>query len=241
MRIAVINPNATASMTRSIAEAARAATAPDIEIIALTNESGPASIQGVIDGVQALPGLLELIERHGDADAFIIACFDDTGLDAARCVAPGPVVGIGEAGCHAASLIAHRFSVITTLPRSVPILRNNLDVHGLSRKCASILATGVPVLALENASADIMQGINATIRLAIERDGAEAIVLGCAGMAGLTQQLSQTYGIPFIDGVASAVGLASSLVRMKVATSRHGLYASSAPGTLCDNIPAPRR
>ncbi|MGB3387091.1 MAG: aspartate/glutamate racemase family protein [Pseudaminobacter sp.] len=229
MRLAVINPNATASMTRSIAEAARAATASDIEIIALTNESGPASIQGVVDGVHAIPGLLDLIERHGDADAFIIACFDDTGLDAARCVAAGPVVGIGEAGCHAASLVAHRFSVITTLSRSVPILRNNLDMHGLSRKCASILATGVPVLALENASGEVLQGINATIRMAIERDGAEAIVLGCAGMAGMTRQLSQTYGIPFIDGVASAVGLAAGLVRMGIATSRHGLYASAAP------------
>lgn len=227
MQIAVINPNATGSMTQSIAEAARAAAAPDTEILALTNQSGPASIQGVVDGIEAVPGVLDLVRRHHDADAFIIACFDDTGLDAARCVATGPVIGIGEAGCHAASLVAHRFSVVTTLARSVPILRNNLDLHGLSRKCTSVLATGVPVLDLENPSGSVMEGIDATVRLAIERDGAEAIVLGCAGMAHLTPYLTGKFGLPIIDGVASAVGFAAALVRMKLRTSRLGLYAST--------------
>jgi allantoin racemase len=227
MRIALINPNATKSMTRSIAKAARAAAAPDTEIVALTNVTGPASIQGVVDGASAVPGVLDLIRRHRDADAFIIACFDDTGLDAARCVAAGPVIGIGEAGCHAASLVAHRFSVVTTLARSAPILRNNLDLHGLSTKCASVLAIGVPVLDLENPSGSVMDSIHATVRLAIERDGAEAIVLGCAGMAHLTPHLTEKFGLPMIDGVASAMGLAAALVRMGLRTSRLGLYASA--------------
>src|SRR5690606_10150920 len=214
MRIVCVNPNSTDSMTALVAETARMAAGPDVEIVALTNRSGPPAIQGIADGVAAIPGMLDLIRQRDDADAFVIACFDDTGLDAARCVARTPVIGIGEAGCHTASLVSHRFSIVTTLARSVPILPNNLDTHGLSRKCASILASGVPVLALENAAGELLEQIDATIRLAIERDGAEAIVLGCAGMAGMTERLSRIYGIPVIDGIASAVGLATSLVRM---------------------------
>jgi allantoin racemase len=227
MKIAVINPNATASMTDAIATAASGAAAPDVEVMALTNVGGPISIQGVVDGALAIPGVLALIERHADADAFVIACFDDTGLDAARCVSAAPVVGIGEAACHAASLIAHRFSIVTTLPRSVPVLRNNLETNGLSRKCASVLATGIPVLALESPPRSVLGKIEATVRLAIERDGAEVIVLGCAGMAALSRRLADRFGIPVVDGVASAIGLASTLVRMGLSTSRQGLYAQS--------------
>lgn len=225
MRLAVINPNATASMSRSIAAAAGAAAAPDAEIVTLTNRAGPPSIQGVVDAAYAVPGLLGLIQAHEDVDAFVIACFDDTGLDAARSVAARPVVGIGEAACQVAKLIACRFSIITTLQRSVPVLRGNLEMRGLERSCASVLATGVPVLALENATKAVLAGIDAAIQQAIERDGAEAIVLGCAGMAPLAQSLSSKFDIPVVDGVASAVGLASTLVRMRLNTSRRGFYS----------------
>lgn len=226
MEIAIINPNSTGSMSDVIGHSARRVAAPDVAINMLTNSEGPLSIQGVVDGVSAVPGLLSLIGRTR-ADAFVIACFDDTGLDAARCLANAPVVGIGEAACHAASLVAHRFSIITTLSRSVPILRNNLEVHGLSRKCASIRATDIPVLQLENAGEAVLLRLDAIVGKAIEEDGAEAIVLGCAGMADLAMRLERRFNVPVIDGIASAVGLAAALVRMGLTTSRRGLYASA--------------
>ncbi|MDF1598952.1 aspartate/glutamate racemase family protein [Mesorhizobium sp. YIM 152430] len=226
MRIAVVNPNSTRTMSDVIAAAARRVAGPDVAIIGLTNSDGPPSIQGVVDGAAAVPGLLTLVAST-PADAFIIACFDDTGLDAARCVTDMPVIGIGEAACHAASLVAHRFSIVTTLSRSVPILRNNLETHGLSRKCASILATDIPVLQLEHASGETLARLEATVERAIVQDGAEAVVLGCAGMADLAARLERRFNVPVIDGIASAVGLAATLVRMGVTTSRQGLYASA--------------
>ncbi len=85
MRILFINPNATVSMTHKIEAAARAAASPGTTILSATNHAGPASIQGAADGAAAEPGLLALIaERDADADAFVIACFDDTGLETAR-------------------------------------------------------------------------------------------------------------------------------------------------------------
>ena len=148
MRILVVNPNTTASMTAKIAAAARAVASPGTEIVAVNPRTGPVSIEGYVDGALAVPGLLDEI-RAGEAagvDAHIIACFDDTGLDAARALATAPVIGIGEAAYHVASLIAGRFSVVTTLACSVPILEENLARYGLAERCAVLLGELVGAL-----------------------------------------------------------------------------------------------
>lgn len=204
MRLLFINPNATASMTTTIAEAARTAAPAHVEIVARTNHAGPPSIQGASDGAAALPGLLAEIAAAGDAfDAIIIACFDDTGLAEARALAPCPVLGIGQAAYLAAVLLGHRFSVVTTLAVSVPILEANLAAYGLAGACARVRASGVPVLEVER-SAD---AIAAEAARALAEDGAGAIVLGCAGMAGLAERLA-ALPVPVIDGVTAATHLA---------------------------------
>src|ERR1700736_2181689 len=136
MRILVVNPNTTASMTARIGEAARAAAAAGTQIIAVNPSSGPASIEGYFDEAFAVPGMLEEILKADEAgvDATVIACFDDTGLEAARCCATGPVIGIGEAAFHLATLVAHRFSVVTTLSRSIAPIEGNLVKYGLDRR-----------------------------------------------------------------------------------------------------------
>src|SRR5271154_5683303 len=140
MRLLVVNPNTSASMTERIGAAARAAAGAGTEIRAVNPAHGPASIEGYFDEAFAVPGMLEEIvkgEREG-ARAFVIACFDDTGLEAARCAANGPVIGIGEAAFHLAALIAHRFSVVTTLSRSIAPIATNLMKYGLGRRCARL-------------------------------------------------------------------------------------------------------
>ena len=227
MRIAVINPNATGSMTDTIAAAARRAAGDGTQIVASTNDAGPASIEGPVDGALAVPGLLALIagaERDG-ADACVIACFDDTGIDAARSIATGPVIGIGEAAAHVASLVSRRFCVVTTLACSVPILEDNLRRSGLSRLCASVRACDIPVLGLEADPGTASERISAEIAASIADDGAEAIVLGCAGMADFAAALSRTHGLPVIEGVAAAVKLAEAIVALGVKTSKRGAYA----------------
>ncbi|MYN12827.1 aspartate/glutamate racemase family protein [Pusillimonas sp. TS35] len=225
MNVLIVNPNASSTMTDAITVAAQCAGAEDIKVRGVTNHMGPSAIQGVVDGARAVPGLLDIIAGDHCADAFIIACFDDTGLDAARSITSKPVVGIGEAAYYAAACVAEQFSVVTTLPCSTPILRANLQRYGLLHRCASVLAANVPVLDLEHPSDQAVGKLRATIRRAIDDDGATAIVLGCAGMAALHRQLGSEFGVPIIDGVASAVGMASSLVRMGARTARAGLYA----------------
>lgn len=229
MRILVINPNTSAGMTTRIGAAARAAANAGTEIVAANPAHGPVSIEGYFDEAFAAPGMLEEIVKRPGFDAYVIACFDDTGLEAARCAVEAPVIGIGEAAFHLASLIAHRFGVVTTLARSIAPIEANLTKYGLITRCARVRACEVAVLDLENPACGAREKLSAEIVAAKARDGAEAIVLGCAGMADLADSLAVEHGLPVIDGVAAAVKLAEALVGLGLRTSKLGPYASPSP------------
>jgi allantoin racemase len=147
-RILIVNPNTTASMTEAIAAAARAAAAAGTEITAVTSAMGPASIEGFYDEAFAVPGLIEALLGAKDADAGIVACFDDTGLDAARSAAPFPVVGICEAALVTAGQLARRIAIVTTLPRSIVPLEDLVRRYGFAER-AMVTACNVAVLDLE--------------------------------------------------------------------------------------------
>jgi allantoin racemase len=237
MNLLVINPNTTSAMTARIGEAAQAAAATGTRVRAVNPPDGPVSIEGYFDEAFSVPGLLREILRHDRAgqaasdpvQAYVLACFDDTGLDAARCATRAPVIGIGEAAFHLASLVAGRFSVITTLSRSIGAIEHNLVRYGLATRCARVRASEVAVLELEAPGSPAQARIDEEIRAALREDRAEAIVLGCAGMAHFAAELSQRHGVPVIDGVAAAVKLAEALVGLGLQTSTVGAYAPPLP------------
>lgn len=206
--ILFINPNTTQSMTEKIRLAAIAVASPGMHIEARNPRGGPASIQGRADGEAALPGLFEEIDKAGEFDVIVIACFDDTGIEEARRRAKVPVLGIGEAAFHLAMLAAPTFSVITTLAVSVPIIEDNLDRYGFRSRCRRVRASEVAVLDLEKPGSTARGKVSAEIERAIGEDDCGAIVLGCAGMADLADDLSGRHDIPVIDGVAAATKLA---------------------------------
>lgn len=222
MRITVINPNTTASMTQTIAAAARAAAAPGTEIVPATSRSGPVSIEGHYDEAMSIVGLIDEIRDSPGADAYVIACFGDPGLLAAREITTAPVLGIAEAAMHAASFIATGFSVVTTLKRTRTIAEQLVRNYGMEHQCRRVRAIDLPVLELENPSSKARQMIFAECERAIEEDGSGAIVLGCAGMADLTRCLEESLSVPVIDGVAAAVKFAEALVGLGLKTSKHG-------------------
>jgi allantoin racemase len=225
MRILVVNPNTTASMTEKIGAAARRVAAEGTEIVAVNPVLGPASIEGFYDEAMSLHGMLSVIKNASDYDAVVIACFDDTGLDAARCLTDRPVIGIGEAAYHMASMISNKFSVVTTLARSVPALEHNLHRYGLIARCARVRSSEVAVLELEDPGSDACIRISSEIGRAVAEDRAEAIVLGCAGMTDLAQALAKEHGLPVLDGVTCAIGLAEAMVKLQLLTSRKGGYS----------------
>ena len=155
MRIRLINPNTTASMTATIAEAARAIAAPGTEISAVTSQAGAVSIEGHYDEAMSIVGLVDIaINQDPDADAYVIACFGDPGLLAAREIAKGPVLGIAEAAMHAASFVATGFSVVTTLERTRVIAEHLVRNYGMEHLCRKVRATDIAVLELENPASD---------------------------------------------------------------------------------------
>jgi allantoin racemase len=241
MNIVVINPNTTAAMTARIATTAKAVAQAGTHIIAIQPSAGPASIEGYADEAMAVPHMLEAMfaeqAKNPAIAGYVIACFDDTGLDAARCVLDAPVVGIGEAACHMASLIAPRFSVITTLSRSVSPIEHNLVKYGLASRCARVRAAEVAVLDLEDAASDAYAHISNEIFTALKEDRAEAIVLGCAGMTDLAARLSREHGVPVIDGVGAAVKLIESLAALGLKTSKHTTYAAPRAKAYAGNVP----
>ncbi|TIT15086.1 MAG: aspartate/glutamate racemase family protein [Mesorhizobium sp.] len=224
MQILVANPNTTASMTETIAAAARLVAGAGTDIVAVTSTMGPVSIEGYYDEALAVPGLLVEIaagERSG-AQAAVIACFDDTGLDAARAMANIPVVGICETALSTASFIAQRFTVVTTTERSRVPVEGLVQRYGMAGR-ARVRAADIPVLALEDPASDAILKLRGEIARALEEDRAEAIVLGCADLAA---ELQREFGVPVIDGVGAAVKQAEALIALGLSTSKRGAYAN---------------
>lgn len=231
VKINVINPNTTGAMTDLIVAAARRAAGPGVEIVGRTSAFGAASIEGHYDEALSAVGVLKAVadgERE-DCDAHVIACFGDPGLLAAREIATGPVVGIAEAAFRAASFVATHFSVVTTLTRTKVIAEHLLIAYGAERSCRRVRAVDVPVLALDDPASNTRALLVAECRRALDQDHVGALVLGCAGMAELAEDLSAELGAPVIDGVGAAVRFAEALVRLGLKTSKHGDLAYPLP------------
>ncbi|MBK1698158.1 aspartate/glutamate racemase family protein [Rhodovibrio salinarum] len=231
MRITVINPNTSVEMTRIIGDAATRAASPNATINAVNPDSGPPAIENHYDEAVATVPMLEMV-RDGEANGvngFVIACFGDPGLNAAREVATGPVIGIAEAAMHAASMLATGFSVVTSLERTCVIAEHLVQRYGMREHCRSIYACEIPVLGLLDDHGAAWERIVEKCRQARDTDGAGAIVLGCAGMADLTQELTNELGIPVIDGVSVAVRFVEALAGAGLATSKHGDLAYPIP------------
>lgn len=212
--IFVINPNSTEAVTRGIdraCEPLRMAGGPAIECVTLA--AGPPGIQTQrdVDGVVApLLGLVAALEAR--ASAFVIACFSDPGLHAAREATAKPVLGIMECGLLTALTLGERFGVIAILPGSIARHRRMIGAMGLGTRFAAERAVGLPVVELADEAKTASRMIEAGRRLAA--DGADVIVMGCAGMAQYRDRVAQATGVPVVEPTQAAVAMAIGRVRV---------------------------
>ena len=215
-------------MTEKALQSAQRVAFPDTTIVASNPPDTPKSIEGHYDEAMSIPGLLAevAIAHEKGCEGLVVACFDDPGLGACREIFSGPVVGICEAAMHAASFIATSFSVVTTLPRSIPIVESLAYQYGMARFCRRVRAADLPVLALEENTNGAREKVRDEIVRAVQEDHSEAVILGCAGMADLTDWLSEQAGVPVIDGVVAATKMVEALVGAKLNTSKVGAYAA---------------
>ena len=230
MRFLVVNVNTTASVTDAIAASARSVAAAGTEIVGLTPRFGAESVEGNLESYLAAVGVADAVARYSATgepfDAVIQAGYGEHGREGLQELLDVPVVDITEAAASAAMYLGHKYSVVTTLDRTVPLIEDRLKLAGLDTRCASVRASGLGVLELESDPDRAVEAIVWQAREAVEKDHAEVICLGCGGMAELEAKVSAATGVPIVDGVRSAVTIAEGLVRMGLSTSKVRTYAT---------------
>jgi len=210
-RILVINPNATETCTAAIGRAAepfRMAGGPRVDC--LTNREGPAGIQSQEDSDSVIPHLHAICQREA-ADAYVVACFSDPGVHSLRERTGRPVIGIAEAAMAAALSLGERFGVVAILPSSVARQRRTVRACGLSQRYAASRSIGLGVPELADGERTRAAMIEAGRRLRDE-DGADVLILGCAGMADQRAPLAEATGLPVVEPSQAAIARALGAV-----------------------------
>lgn len=227
MRILVVNVNTCESITQAITRQAQSVAAPGTEIIGLTPHFGAESIEGNFESYLAAVAVMQRVMAYDQPfDAVIQAGYGEHGREGLQELLEVPVVDITDAAASTAMFLGHAYSVVTSLDRTVPLIEDRLKLSGLWQRCASVRASGLAVLELEQDPERALQAILQQAEIAVREDKAEVICLGCGGMAGLAEQIRQRSGVPVVDGVTAAVTLAESLVRLGLSTSKVRTYAA---------------
>lgn len=223
MKLLLINPNTSDGFTAIAQRAADRYKRPDTVVKAVSSPCGPLTLEGYFDELVSSMGVLETVQKEKDHyDGFIVACFSNHfSIYGARQLTDKPVVGIFEPPMLLAKQLGAKFSIVTPSPRWKPLLEEGLEAVRMQGDCASIRVIGLDVEELECLSDEVLEDhLYSAARQAIAEDGAEVIVLGCCGLAGLDERLHARLGVPVLDPVASAVKVLETLVDMDLHTSR---------------------
>jgi len=227
MRIFVINPNTSESVTTHIRQELEKIKRPDTELMVVNPEHGPVSIESAYDEVLAGPPTLEQVRRANKEgyDAVILACFSDPALDAAKEISEIPVIGIEEATMHIATMLGHKFSITTAFRNRVPTRDLHARLRGVESAFASTLVLDMSVLEMDANPAKAKARILELARQAVEKDGVEVIILGCAGLAGYAQDVERELGIVVLDPTSVALKIAEAIVDLGLRHSKSGRFA----------------
>jgi allantoin racemase len=227
VHLLVVNCNTSHEISETIDKNAKSVASPGTTITTVTPTWGPASAEGFLESFVTAAAVLDTVACYqGDVDAIVMAGFGEHGREGMRQLVDVPVVDVTESSAYLAALVSFRFAIITTLKATIPGIEMSLHQAGILDRCSEIVAIELPVLQINE---DVEATVNALAEAASAplRRGADAIVLGCAGFAGLDQWLQERLGVPVIDGVTSAVALAEVLVRLGKRTSKRGPFAPS--------------
>ncbi len=222
MKILCINPNSSREVTEGIEKICKSYALPDTELEVQYIKEAPSGIESYQDAAIAERYLLERFQEwEKEYDGFIIACHSDIGIDLLRELTVKPVIGIGESSMLFALPLGHKFSILSLKRKKIPQKEDLVRKYGLENRCASIRATGLGVVATDEDKREklIKEGFSA-----VKEDGAEVLILGCAGMAGLDKIIEKIVKVPVIDGLVCALMIIESLVKYGIETSKIAKY-----------------
>ncbi len=228
MRILVINPNSSVEMTQSIRDSLERIKRIDTDLEVVRLEDAPISIESATDGAMSIPPLLDRVRwaNREQFDAVIIACFSDPGLEPAREVSEALVLGIQQTTLAVATMLGHKYSILTPLSSRIPSKEQDVRRFRLDSACASVRALDLSVSQTESDPGLTKRRVIEVARAAIEHDGAEVVILGCAGMVGYAEELEKDLGITVLDPTTVTFKMAEGLVDSGIRHSKKALFAT---------------
>jgi allantoin racemase len=226
MKLLLINPNTSDSVSALIRSEAQLSAAPGTEIEVLTAPFGVAYIETRFEALIGAYAAAQLAaEHHLQHDAVIVAAFGDPGLSGLREVLPCPVTGLTEAALASACLLGNRISIIAISQRIQAWYREVVNAYGLGSRLASIRALDKPLASIGQVQDEHAQALKALAERAVDEDGADVIVLAGAPLAGLARSLRGQLPVPVVDGVSSAVRHAETLIALQPGLARRGSFS----------------
>jgi allantoin racemase len=228
MRILVINPNSSENMTDHLREVLNRIKRSDTELEVVSIPSAPQTIESAYDEALAIPPTLDRVKRANEEgyEAIILACFSDPGLTAAKEISKIPVIGIAEATLHMASMLGAKFSILTTRKERIASKREYVFLKGLEHFLASVRSLDLSVDETDSDSQKTKMRIFEETEKAISNDGAEVIILGCAGMAGYNAEIESKLKVRVLDPAGVALKVAEAMVDLGIMHSKLGLFCT---------------
>jgi Asp/Glu/hydantoin racemase len=226
VRLLLINPNISASVSDLIANEATRSASAGTRVEVVTAPFGVAYIETRFEALVGAYAAAQLAaEHHARFDAAVVAAFGDPGLGGLREVLPIPVTGMTEAALATAHLLGHRISIIAISQRIRAWYREVVEGYGFGSRLASIRALDRPISAIGGVQQEHAHALRALAEQAVREDGADVIVLAGAPLAGLARALEGQLPVPVVDGVSSAVRHAETLAALKPGRARQGSFA----------------
>jgi allantoin racemase len=226
-RLLVINPNSSVKMTEAIQNTAAALRNDRLDIDVVRMQGSPEALESFADYTAAGAEVIDYLREEqagGFAfDGVVLACMGDPCLFGVKEVCRTPVAGIAEAGISAALLMGYKFSILASSGKAKPMMESMVMSYGLSGRMASVEAFNMPIAGFMEDRELLREMVLKTSRTAMEK-GAEVLILGCAGMTMLGDEVSALAGVPIIDPVKAGIVMLNALLEGGFATSRSGLY-----------------
>ena len=220
MKIVIVNPNTTKAVTAMLAGQARRIASPGVEIAGITAAFGVPAIESPAEAAVAGHAVVQAFAEAGPAEAGIVGAYADPGLAGARALMPYPVTGIGAASMLTACLLGRRFAVLTAGIKTVTAIESQVREYGLGGRFAGVRPVEGSLLGVAENQAAFEDAFAAAANLAVEIDGADAVILGGAVFVGMAARLRDRVPVPLIDPIDAAVAQAEGLARSAPVPSR---------------------
>jgi len=226
MDILILNPNTSKLVTQKIKNIVQRIARKDVNAVVTQIEAGPEALESYFDEVQAGPYIFKSITAaQGKFDSVLLAAFCDPCIEAVKEISTIPVYGMEEVVFSAALLIGNKFGILTEKKPKEAVKEQHVRKMGLLNRFAAVKALDMGVVEIANNPEMVKERAAAIAKEMVSKNGAEVIIMGCASMAGYSDELAQEVGVPFLDPIITSYKVVEGLTDGGICLSKKGLFA----------------